>query len=149
MPCLVEPYFLSCQPGFLQPVQLPVPGQQQGGPVADFQILRRNGHAGGADGVHLTEQVLAVQRHAVAQNVHHALPENAGGQQMQGKGALFIDHGVAGVAAALIPHHHVIVVGKIVHHAALAFVAPVNTYNCTVCHYLQPPGMSVRFRTVH
>ena len=135
------------QSGLLQAVQLPVPGQEQRGPVADLQVLRCDGHAGGPDGVHLTQQVLAVQGHAVAQNVHHTLPENAGGQQVQGKGALVIHHGMAGVAAALIPHHHVKVVGEIIHHAALAFVAPVDPYDCAVCHLNCLPNYVRKLRT--
>ena len=46
---------------------------------------------------------------------------------MQGKGTLVIHHGMAGVAAALIPHHHVIMAGEVVHHAAFSLIAPVNT----------------------
>ena len=38
---------------------------------------------------------------------------------MQGELALFVDDGVPGVAAALIAHHHVILLGEVVHHAAL------------------------------
>ena len=37
--------FLVPQALLLQGVQVPVPGQQQGGPVTDLQILRRDGHA--------------------------------------------------------------------------------------------------------
>ena len=69
----------------LQGVQLPVPGQEQGGPVADLQVLRGDGDAGGPDALHLVIKILAVQGHAVAQDVHHALPEDAGGQQVQGE----------------------------------------------------------------
>ena len=53
---------------------------------------------------------------------------------MQGKGTLVIYHGMAGVAAALIPHHHVIMAGEVVHHAAFSLIAPVNTNDCTVRH---------------
>ena len=133
--------FLVRQTGFLQTVQLPVPRQQQGSPVADLQILRGDGHTGGPDGVHLIQQVFAVQGHTVAQNVHHALPENAGGQQVQGKSALVVYHGVSGVAAALIPHYHVVMAGEVVYHAALALIAPVNAYNRAVCHIPLPPKL--------
>ena len=136
MPCLVEPYFLSAravllvrQTGLLQAVQVPVPGQQQGGPVADLQVLRGDGHALAGDVLHLGPQALAVQGHAVAQDVHHALAEDAGGQQVQGELAQLVDHGVAGVAAALIADHHIVLAGEEVHHPALALVAPVDAYD--------------------
>ena len=48
---------------------------------------------------------------------------------MQGKLALLVDDGMTGVAAALIADDHVIVAGQQVHHAALALVAPVDTYD--------------------
>ena len=137
------------QPSFLQTVQLPVPGQQEGGPVADLQILRGNGHPGGPEGVHLRQQVFTVQRHAVAQNVHHTFPENAGGQQVEGEGAPVIHHRMSGVAAALIPHHYVKVVGEIIHHAALAFVTPVDSYDCAVCHLNCLPNYVRKLRTAY
>ena len=123
----------------LQGVQLPVPGQQQGGPVADLQVFRGDGNASGPDALHLVVEVLAVQGHAVAQDVYHALPEDAGGQQMQGELALVVDDGVAGVAAALVADGDVIVAGEQVHHAALALVAPVDAYDRAVCHTSIPP----------
>ena len=48
---------------------------------------------------------------------------------MQGKLAQLVDHGVAGVAAALVADDHVIVAGEQIHHAALALVAPVDAYD--------------------
>ena len=120
---------LVLQALLLQSVQLPVPGQQQAGPLADHQVLRGDVHAAPADGFDFLEQVLAVQGHAVAQNVHDTGAENAGGQQVQGELALFVDDSVPGVAAALIAHHHVILLGEVVHHAALALVAPVDTHD--------------------
>ena len=118
--------------GLFQRIQLPVPGQQQRGSVADLQIFRRDGYALGHHILHLIPEVLAVQRHAVAQNVDHALAENAGGQQVQGKFSQVVHHGVAGVAAALIAHHHIVVTGQQIHHAALALVAPVDAYDGTI-----------------
>ena len=69
------------------------------------------------------------QQCAVAQNVHHALAEDAGGQQMQGELAQIVDNGVAGVATALITNDHIVITGEQVYHAALAFVTPVNSHN--------------------
>ena len=124
---------------FLERVELAVPGQQQRRAVADLQILRRDDNARGAQRLHLLEQVFAVQRHAVAQDVDNAVAENAARQQVQGKLALFIHHSVARVAAALIADDHVIMVREVVDHAALAFIAPVDTYDRAICHCIDPP----------
>ena len=48
---------------------------------------------------------------------------------MQGELAQIIDDSVAGVAAALITNDYVVIAGEQVHHAALALVAPVNSYD--------------------
>ena len=98
---------LVLETGLLQCIQLPVPRQQQGGPVADQQVFRGNGHSGGPQRLDLRQEIFAVQRHAVAEDVHDTLVENAGGQQMQGELAHVVDDGVAGVAATLIPDHDV------------------------------------------
>ena len=119
---------------FLQRVELAVPRQQQGGALADLQVLRCNRHTCGAQGLDLVIQVLAVERHAVAENVHHTLAEDAAGQQVQGELALIVHDGVARVAAALIAHDHVEMVGEVVDHAALALVAPVDAYDRTIRH---------------
>ena len=121
--------FLVLQAGLLQAVQIPVPGQQQGGPVADHQVVRGDGHALGGHLLDFLPQALAIQGHAVAQDVDHAVPENAGGQQMEGELALFVDDGVPGVPAALVADHHIVVLGNQVHHTALALVAPVDAHN--------------------
>ena len=120
---------LVLEAGLLQTVQVPVPGQQQRGTVADLQVLGGDGNALAGNIGDLGPQALAVQRHAVAQNVHDTLAENAGGQQVQCELALLVDDGVAGVAAALITDQHVTVLSQQVHHAALSLIAPVDTYD--------------------
>ena len=55
---------------------------------------------------------------------------------MQGKFAVFIDDGVARVAAALVADYDVVVLGQQVNHAALALVAPVNANDCAVSHMI-------------
>ena len=122
------------QTGFLQAVQIPMPGHQQRGTVTDFQVFGGDGHALRLQLGDFLPQVLGVKGNAVAQNVHHALAENTGGQQVQRKLAILIDDGMTGVAAALIANHNVIVLGQQVHHTALAFIAPVNTNDCTISH---------------
>ena len=122
-----------------QTVQLPMPGQQQGGPVTDHQILRSDGHALGGDLLDFLPEIFRVQGNAVAQNVHDTLPEDTGGQQVQGKLAVLIDNGMTGVAAALITYDDVVVLGQKVHHPALAFVTPVDSYDCSISHVQHPP----------
>ena len=51
---------------------------------------------------------------------------------MQRKFAVFVDHRVARVVAALIAHDDVVIRGDQVYHAAFSFVTPVDSYDCTV-----------------
>ena len=54
---------------------------------------------------------------------------------MQRELALVVDHGVARVAAALIPDNDVVLLGEQIHHSAFAFIAPVDAYYSTVAHF--------------
>ena len=125
---------LILQPGFLQTVLKTVPGQQQRRPVADFQVVRGDGDALLGNILHFLPQVFRVNGDAVSQDVHDTLPENAGGQQMQGEFAMLIDHGVAGVAAALITDDDVIILGEQIDHASLALVTPVDADDYSISH---------------
>ena len=115
-------------------VQIAVPGQQERGAVADFQVVRRQGDALPHHLLHLRPQVFGVQRHTVPEHIDHTPAENAGGQQVQREFSVFVDDGVPRVAAALIADDHIIVPGEQVHHPALALVPPVDAHNCAVCH---------------
>ena len=53
---------------------------------------------------------------------------------MQGKLAVLIHNRVSRVAAALVADYHIKILGQQVHHAALAFVAPVDADNRTILH---------------
>ena len=88
-----------------------MPWKQQGGPIADHQVLRGDIHPFCLQVADLCQQVFRVHRDAVAQDVHHALAENAGRQQMQREFAELVDHGVAGVAAALEADHDIVFLG--------------------------------------
>ena len=131
---------LILQTGLFQVVQIPVPGQQQGGAVADLQVFGGQGYTLSHNFLHFGPQAFAVQSNAVAQDIDDAITENAGRQQMQSELTLFVDYGVAGVTAALITNHHVKLAGQQVHHTALAFVAPVDTNNRTIGHNIYPPS---------
>ena len=79
-------------------------------------------------------EIVNVQRHAGANDVHNILMEHAGGQQMQGEFAHIVDNGVPGVAAALIPHHHIVLPCQVIHHAAFTLVAPVDPHDRAISH---------------
>ena len=57
------------QPGFLQTIQITMPGHQQRGSVADFQVFGGQGHALGLHFLHFFPEVFRVQGHAVAQDL--------------------------------------------------------------------------------
>ena len=55
---------------------------------------------------------------------------------MERKLSLVIDDRMAGIAAALIANNHVIVFREQIDHTALSFIAPVDAYDCAVCHII-------------
>ena len=119
---------------FLQAVLRLVEGEDNGRPVGDAEVFRRDGDPSVHQGLHFTPEVLQVDDDTVAQNIHNALGENAGGDQMQGKLAVLIDDGVPSVVAALVAADNIIVFGDEIDHAALSFVTPVDAYDCAVGH---------------
>ncbi|MPM59266.1 hypothetical protein SDC9_106106 [bioreactor metagenome] len=102
--------------------------------VADLEVFRRNRDSLRAQIVHLLEQFLRVNDRAVAEHVDNAFPEDAGGQEVQRKLAVFVDDGMARVIAALIADNHIVIGGDEIDHATFAFVTPVDPHNCTVSH---------------
>ncbi len=86
-------------------------------------------HAGGFQLVHLLDQRLGRQHHAVADVTVDALPEDARGNQVQ-HGFLAADHqGMPGVVPALEAHHPLRVVGEPVHDLPFPFVTPLGAYD--------------------
>ena len=126
--------FLVRETSLLKAVQVAVPGEQERCPVADAELVGTDAYALGLDGLYLVPEVLEIESYAVAENVHDAGSENAGRQKMKREFAELIDNGVACVAAALIPYNDVIAFGQKVHHTALSFVAPVDSYDCAIRH---------------
>ena len=53
---------------------------------------------------------------------------------MESKLAMLVDDCVAGIAAALVTDHHIVILRQQVHHAAFALVTPVDSYNCAIRH---------------
>ena len=133
-PLLGGAVFFVLEPGFLQGVQLAMPGQKDGRPGADLQILRCDAHAGRAKRFHLRPQVFKIQGHVAAEDVDDAFPKHAGREQMQREFAQVVDHRMPRVSPALIANDVIIPLRQQIDHAALAFVAPVDPYDCTVSH---------------
>ena len=135
---------LSRQTVLLQTVHQLVIRHTDRGLVADLQILRRDGYAALTQTLHLAAQMLQVNDHAGPQHIDCTVPQDAGGHQVQDEFALVVDHRVTGVVAALVTDHYVIALAEQVHHAALAFVAPVDAYDCSK-HCFVPQNKIVYF----
>ena len=110
--------------------------QNQRCTAADFQGVRRDGNALCCDTFDLSPKVLQIQSDAVAQNVDNTRSENTGGKQVQSKLPVLVDDGVIGVAATLIPHDRIIILGEQVYHAAFSLITSVDPNDCTVFHNL-------------
>ena len=118
----------------LQAVEQLVVRHADNGLVADFQVLRRDGDAAGAQTLGLVEHVLRINDHAGAEHVHGLVAQDAARHEVEHELALVVDDGVAGVVAALIAHDDVVLLAEQVDHAAFALVAPVDAYDgCQHC----------------
>ena len=73
-------------------------------PVGDQQI---GFHTGFLQGLDLVHELIQVQGNAVADDVGGVVIKHAGGELMQCKAAIFVDNGVACVAAALKTDDHI------------------------------------------
>ena len=106
-------------------------GHGDGCAVGDLQVLRGDLNALLAQLIDLAVQMMRVDDHAVAHNADHVRTQDAGGQQIQHELAALVLDRVTGVVAALITCNDVILLADEVDHAALAFIAPVDTRNCS------------------
>ena len=116
-------------------------GHEQLGPVGDNQP--GGGHSLGLHLRQLAHQLGDVQGHAVADHVGDMGVKNSGREDVQGEPAVVVDDGVARIGSALKADHHVGLLGQQIGDLALAFVAPVGTYN-RFDHNLLPPGTGIR-----
>ena len=112
--------------GFLEAVQRDVVGHDDDRAVADHEVLRVDADARAPQLLDLAAEMADIHHHAVAEDVHLLMAEDAGGQQVEREGAAVVLDRVAGVVAALIADDHVVILGHEVDHAALALVAPVH-----------------------
>ena len=119
------------QAGLLQAVLQDVVGHGDGGAVGDLEVGRGDGDALLPQAGDLAVQVVGVDDHTVAHDAHHVRAQDARGQQVQNELAPLVLDGMAGVVAALVAHHDVIILAEQVHHTALALIAPVDPCDCS------------------
>ena len=100
-----------------------------GGAVADLQMLGRDRHALLADVRDFVCEMLKIEHHAGAEDVHRAGAQNAGRQQIENEFAALVHDGVTGVVAALIADNDLMLGGEKIDHAAFSLVAPVDSDN--------------------
>ena len=131
---LGRPVLFVREARLLQRVQIPMPRHQQGCPVADLQIVRRDCHAFRRDILYLLPKIIGIDCYAVSEDIDDAFPEDTGRKQMQRKLSFLIDHGMPRVSPALIADHDVVLFCQKIDHPAFAFIAPVDTYYCTSFH---------------
>ena len=114
-----------------QTILLHMVGHGDGCAVGDLQVCRADLNALLPQLVDLAVQMMRVDDHAVAHNADHVRTQDAGGQQIQHELAALVLDRMASVVAALIACNDVILLADEVDHAALAFIAPVDTRNCS------------------
>ncbi len=100
------------------------------GAVADADA--REVDAARREGVHLLEHDFRIERDAVTDDAVRARKEDARRHEPQLVGFIIDDDGMAGVAAALIAHDRLCLLGEVVDDLALSLVAPLRTgyYYC-------------------
>ena len=111
--CLVEAFLFH------------VVGEDDVGVVADDEVAA-DGDAGRAEVGDLFEEARRVDDDAVADDGRHVGAEDAGRQQGELEGAVAVDDGVAGVGAAVVADHEVVLVGEQIDDLALGLVAPLQ-----------------------
>ena len=116
---------------FFQAVLQDVVGHGDGGTVRDLEVGRADLDALLAQVGDLAVQMVGIDDHAVAHDADDVGPQDARGQQVQNELAPLVLDGVAGVVAALVAHHDVIILAEQIDHAALALVAPVDPSDCS------------------
>ena len=114
---------------FFQTILHLVPGHRDGGLVGELQVFGADLHAAGLDGLHLIREVVEVDDHTGAQHTGDIRVQDAGGQKVQDKLALFSNDGVPGIVAALIAGNDIGVFGQQVDDAAFALIAPIDSSN--------------------
>ncbi|MNX79673.1 hypothetical protein D3C86_1113090 [compost metagenome] len=114
------------QTNFFQGIFQGVDRQAEGGAVGDGEL---RSHAGGFHFSQFLGQRLRADDHARAEDNQAIRVEDAAWQLVQLEGAKIVDHGVAGVVAALETDAGGGLACQIIDDAAFAFITPVSTYD--------------------
>ena len=106
-------------------IQGPVGGHNQVCTLGDEQFLAHV-HAAGFNLRNLVQQNHGINDHAVADNVHGSLAENAGRNGVKHKAVAVKYQRVTGVGTALEAGNHFVGGSEHIHYFAFAFVAPLE-----------------------
>ena len=120
--------FLGAQTGFAGAVKDAVLRQDHVGLFADEE-LPLNLETVPFDLVDFLHKPHKVHHHAVADDAHHRIMEDTGGNQVQDVLLAVDDNGMARVVAPLIARNHVHLRGHVVHDFSLSFISPLATYD--------------------
>jgi len=116
----------------LSTVEQPVVGKDNVGAIGDDETAAAPPRL--PDGLHLHEQLLAVDDHAVTDDRGHALAYDPRGQDMKGEHLIPHLDGVASIGSALVSDHHVGILGQVVSDLSLSLISPLRTYNSKRWH---------------
>ncbi len=119
------------QTSFLQTVLLNVERHGDGRTVGDLQVRGGDLNALLAQAGDLLIQMARVNDHTIAHDADDLRAQNAGGQQVQNELAALVLDRMTCVVAALIACNDVILLADQVDHTTLAFIAPVDTRDCS------------------
>ncbi len=119
---------------FAGDVEFLVEGQHHVRPVGDEQLFGRDRDAERLVALDFRHQADGIDDDAVADDVDFAVPENAGGEQVEDVADALGDDGVAGVVAALAADDDVGAFGQVIDNLAFAFISPLETYDDGVGH---------------
>jgi hypothetical protein len=118
--------------------------RRQEDPVVDRDAL-------GHEHVHLLDQGGGLDHHSGGQIADDLGVDDARRHEVERELTVRVAHGVAGVVAAVVPHHHGVARRQQVHHLALALVAPLASDDHQglrrVHSILQPEMIACRSRT--
>ena len=94
--------------------------------VRNHQLRLRNSAL--PQGIHLLDEVFHTQRNAIADDVGRVIVKYARGELVQRELAIFVDNGMARIAAALVPDHDVGLRRHDVGNFPFSFIAPIGAY---------------------
>ena len=107
------------------------------GTIADGKVLR-DLHALSLQMVHFFDQRTGIDHDAIPNQTPGAAIQNPRRDQMENERIPFIDDGMAGIGAPLVPHNQIGILGKDVDDLPFAFVAPLGPDDDEIRHCSLP-----------